>query len=136
MEACRTTKEEDPYFVYDIAMDQNDKVENIAWSYGESVQSYTAFGDVVYFDTTYRSITYGMLFGAWLGIDNKGKTVFFGGTLLQDETPRSFVWALQVNHLIVFFLDHFTFVLVFVLPLMFFAPSLHDFFLDRLLSNL
>lgn len=95
LEACRTTKEEDPYFVYDVAMDQNDKVENIAWSYGESVQSYTAFGDVVYFDTTYRSITYGMLFGAWLGIDNKGKTVFFGGTLLQDETPRSFVWALQ-----------------------------------------
>lgn len=95
LEACRATKEGDPYFFYDVTMDENDKVENIAWSYGDSVQAYTVFGDVVYFDTTYRSITYGMLFGAWLGIDNKGKTVLFGGTLLQDETPRSFVWALQ-----------------------------------------
>ena len=88
----------DQYFVYDVTMDENDKVENIAWSYGDSVHMYDMFGDVVYFDTTYRSITYGMLFGAWLGIDNHGKIVFLGGVLLQDETPRSFAWALRVYY--------------------------------------
>lgn len=95
LEACKATKEADEMFVYDYTVDENDKVENIAWSYGDSVHAFSIFGDVVCFDTTYRSITYGMLFGAWLGIDNHGKTIFFGCVLLQDETPRSFSWALQ-----------------------------------------
>ncbi|KAG2688614.1 hypothetical protein I3843_09G105300 [Carya illinoinensis] len=95
LEACKATKETDEDFVYDFTVDENDKVENIAWSYGDSVHAYTMFGDVLYFDTTYQSITYGMLFGAWLGIDNHGRTIFFGCVLLQDETPRSFSWALQ-----------------------------------------
>lgn len=95
LEACKVTKEMDGDFVYDFTMDENDKVENIVWSYGDSVRAYTLFGDVVYFDTSYRSITYGMLLGVWLGIDNNGKTVFFGCVLLQDETARSFAWALQ-----------------------------------------
>ncbi|XP_004293388.1 PREDICTED: putative protein FAR1-RELATED SEQUENCE 10 [Fragaria vesca subsp. vesca] len=95
LEACKVTKEADEDFVYDFTVDENDKVEHIAWSYGHSVEAYTMFGDAVYFDTMYQSITYGMLFGAWLGIDNHGRTVFFGCVLLQDETPRSFSWALQ-----------------------------------------
>jgi hypothetical protein len=96
LEACKVTKEMDGDFVYDFTTDENDKVENIVWSYGDSVRAYTLFGDVVYFDTSYRSITYGMLLGVWLGIDNNGKTIFFGCVLLQDETARSFAWALQV----------------------------------------
>ncbi|KAL3521826.1 hypothetical protein ACH5RR_014660 [Cinchona calisaya] len=95
LEACRIAKETDAYFVYDVTVDENDKVENIAWSYGDSIHAYNMFGDVVYFDTAYRSMTYGMLFGAWLGINNHGKVIFFGCALLQDETPRSFAWALQ-----------------------------------------
>lgn len=96
LEACKANKEADENFVYDFTVDESDKVENIAWSYGESIHAYNVFSDVVYFDTTYRSITYGMLFGAWFGIDNHGKTIFFGCVLLQDETHHSFAWALQV----------------------------------------
>ncbi|XP_002525089.3 putative protein FAR1-RELATED SEQUENCE 10 [Ricinus communis] len=95
LEACKAAKEVDEEFVYEYTVDEHDKVENVAWSYGDSVRAYALFGDVVYFDTSYRSITYGMLFGAWLGIENNGKIVFFGCVLLQDETPHSFVWALQ-----------------------------------------
>lgn len=98
LEACKMTKEADGDFVYDFTVDENDKVENIAWSYADSVHAYNMFGDVVYFDTSYRSITYGMLFGAWLGIDNNGRIILFGCVLLQDETSRSFSWALQVYH--------------------------------------
>ncbi|MED6169098.1 putative protein FAR1-RELATED SEQUENCE 10, variant 3 [Stylosanthes scabra] len=95
LEACKAMKEVDGDFVYDFTVDENDKVENVAWSYGESVNANAMFGDVVYFDTTYRSITYGLLFGVWFGIDSCGRTVFFGSVLLQDETPQSFSWALQ-----------------------------------------
>lgn len=95
LDACKVMLERDAEFVYDFTTDENDKVENIAWSYGDSVRAFTMFGDVVTFDTTYRSITYGMLLGVWLGIDNHGKAIFFGCVLLQDETSRSFSWALQ-----------------------------------------
>ncbi|KAJ1428655.1 Zinc finger, PMZ-type [Sesbania bispinosa] len=95
LEACKAMKEAVDDFVYDFTVDENDKVENIAWSYGDSVNANAMFGDVVYFDTTYRSITYGLIFGAWFGIDSYGRTIFFGCVLLQDETPQSFSWALQ-----------------------------------------
>ncbi|XVF28050.1 hypothetical protein REPUB_Repub14bG0162100 [Reevesia pubescens] len=96
-ELVKKEEEEDdvkPLF-YCFSVDENDKVENIAWSYGDSVNSYSMFGDVVYFDTTYRSITSDMLFGAWIGTDNNGRPIFFGCVLLQDETLRSFAWAFQ-----------------------------------------
>ncbi|XVF87868.1 hypothetical protein PTKIN_Ptkin18bG0155200 [Pterospermum kingtungense] len=95
LEACKATKVADQDFVYDFTVDENDKAENLAWSYAGSVNSYAMFGDVIYFDTTYRSITYDMLFGAWTGIDNNGRPIFFGCVLLQDQTLRSFAWALQ-----------------------------------------
>lgn len=97
IDACRANKEADPYFVYDVTVVENDRVENVAWSSGDSVHAYDMFGDVVYFDSTYRSLNYGLSFGAWLGINNHGKLLLFGCALLQDETPRSFAWALQVH---------------------------------------
>ncbi|KAL8477909.1 hypothetical protein ACS0TY_029989 [Phlomoides rotata] len=72
------------------------KVENLAWTYGDSIRAFSAFGDVVTIDTSYRSITYSMILGMWFGIDNHGRAIFFGCTLLQDETSKSFSWALQV----------------------------------------
>ncbi|KAK7331136.1 hypothetical protein VNO77_25351 [Canavalia gladiata] len=95
LEACKAVKETDDDFGYDFTVDGNDKVENVAWSYADSINANAMFGDVVYFDTTYRSITYGLLFGVWFGIDSYGRTIFFGCVLLQDETPQSFSWALQ-----------------------------------------
>lgn len=95
LDICKATNETDEYFVYDFTVDENNKVENIAWSFPGSIHAYAMLGDVVYFDTTYRSITYGLIFGAWLGIDSNGRTILFGVALLQDETLRSFAWALQ-----------------------------------------
>ncbi|GAV79187.1 FAR1 domain-containing protein [Cephalotus follicularis] len=96
LEACRAMAERDLDFVFDYTTDENEKVENIAWSYGNSVRAYPVFGDVVSFDTSYRSITYGFLLGVWFGMDNHGKSIFFGCVLLQDESSNSFSWALQV----------------------------------------
>jgi hypothetical protein len=96
VDACKAMADRDPDFVYDYTTDENGKVENIAWSSGDSVRAYTVFGDVATFDTTYRSITYGLLLGVWFGIDNHGKAIFFGFVLLQEENSHSFAWALQV----------------------------------------
>ncbi|XP_015900729.3 putative protein FAR1-RELATED SEQUENCE 10 [Ziziphus jujuba] len=95
LETCKAMAERDPDFIYDYTTDENEKVENIAWSYGNSVRAFTVFGDVVSFDTTYRSITYGLLLGVWFGIDSHGKAILFGCVLLQDESSHSLSWALQ-----------------------------------------
>ncbi|XP_038714131.1 putative protein FAR1-RELATED SEQUENCE 10 isoform X2 [Tripterygium wilfordii] len=95
LEACKALADRDANFVYDYTTDENNKVENIAWSYGESVRAYAVYGDAVTFDTTYRSITYGLLLGVWFGIDNHGKAIFFGCALLQEENSHAFAWALQ-----------------------------------------
>lgn len=96
LEACKAMAERDMGFVYDYTTDENGKVENVGWSYGDSVRAYSVFGDVVKFDTTYRSITYGLLLGVWFGMDNHGNAIFLGCVLLQDENSNSFTWALQV----------------------------------------
>ncbi|CAK8531276.1 unnamed protein product [Lathyrus sativus] len=95
LEVFKAVKEADVEFVYDFTVDKNEKVENIAWSYGDSVNANALFGDAIYFDISYRSVAYGLLFGAWFGIDNCGRTILFGCVFLQDETPQSFSWALQ-----------------------------------------
>uniref|UniRef100_A0A2P2JEI4 Protein FAR1-RELATED SEQUENCE n=1 Tax=Rhizophora mucronata TaxID=61149 RepID=A0A2P2JEI4_RHIMU len=95
IEVCKGMAERDADFAYDYTTDQSEKLENIAWSYGDSVRAYSLFGDVVTFDTTYRSITYGLLLGLWFGMDNHGKSILFGCVLLQDESSQSFGWALQ-----------------------------------------
>ncbi|KAL8473999.1 hypothetical protein ACS0TY_030737 [Phlomoides rotata] len=88
--------EGDDGFVYYFTTDDKGKVENLAWTYGDSIRAFSVFGDVVTIDTSYRSITYSMILGMWFGIDNHGRAIFFGCTLLQDETSKSFSWALQV----------------------------------------
>ncbi|KAK4363156.1 hypothetical protein RND71_018397 [Anisodus tanguticus] len=95
LEACKASEQKDEGFVYSFTTDENGRVENIAWSYGDSLRAYSFLGDAVTFDTTYRSITYNMLLGVWFGIDNHGNALFLGCVLLQDETSQSFSWALQ-----------------------------------------
>ncbi|XP_074369839.1 putative protein FAR1-RELATED SEQUENCE 10 isoform X2 [Apium graveolens] len=96
LNACKATSRKDEGFVYNYTTDENGKVENIAWAYGQSVRAFSVFGDVVTFDTAYHSITYNLLLGIWFGIDNNGKPVLLGCVLLQDETSPSFSWAIQV----------------------------------------
>lgn len=96
LEACKAMAKNDADFSFNYTVDENDKVENIAWSYADSASAFSVFGDVVTFDSTYRSITYGLILGIWFGISNYGKAIFFGCTLLQDDSADSFAWAFQV----------------------------------------
>ncbi|XP_048491824.1 putative protein FAR1-RELATED SEQUENCE 10 [Beta vulgaris subsp. vulgaris] len=95
LEACKAMSERDGDFVFDFLTDTTGKVENIAWSYGDSVRAFDLFGDAVQFDITYQSITYGVLLGLLSGVDNHGKPIFFACALLQEENSHAFVWALQ-----------------------------------------
>ncbi|KAJ0591104.1 putative transcription factor FAR family [Helianthus annuus] len=95
LETCRVATQRDDGFTYNYTTDENGKIENVSWAYGDSIRAFSVFGDVVTFETTYRSITYNMLLGVWFGIDNQGRAFLLGCVLLQDETSQSFSWALQ-----------------------------------------
>lgn len=94
---CRNIKERDPNFKYDFTLDSNNTLENIAWSYASSIQSYEIFGDAVVFDTTHCLTAFDMPMGIWVGVNNYGMPCFFGCVLLREENVRSFSWALKVK---------------------------------------
>ncbi|PKI74919.1 hypothetical protein CRG98_004691 [Punica granatum] len=93
---CRSIKEKDPDFKFEYTVDSSNRLENIAWSYASSVQSYEVFGDAVVFDTTHRLTAFDLPLGLWVGINNYGMPCFFGCVLLREESSRSYSWALKV----------------------------------------
>ena len=101
LKACKGMTDKNPDFRYDFTLDENNKLEHIAWSHPDSIHAYKVFGDVVVFDTTYRLYAYDRPVGIWFGVDNYGNAICFGCVLLQDEKPHSFRWALQVCQLII-----------------------------------
>lgn len=93
---CRNIKERDPNFKFECMIDSNNQLENIAWSYASSVQSYELYGDAVVFDTTHRLTAFDMPLGLWVGINNYGMPCFFGCVVMREENLRSYSWALKV----------------------------------------
>jgi antitoxin component of RelBE/YafQ-DinJ toxin-antitoxin module len=94
---CKNFKEKDPNFKCEFTKDANNHVENIAWTYVDSVQSYELFGDAVVLDTTPRLSSLDMVLGIWVGLNNYGRPFFFACVLLREENQISFAWALQVT---------------------------------------
>ncbi|KAF5188568.1 Far1-related sequence [Thalictrum thalictroides] len=92
---CKNIKDKDPNFRYEYTIDANNRLENIAWSYASSVQSYDIFGDAVVFDTTHRLTAFDMPIGIWVGVNNYGMPCFFGCVLLREDNMRSYSWALK-----------------------------------------
>ncbi|XP_010906525.1 protein FAR1-RELATED SEQUENCE 11 [Elaeis guineensis] len=95
LKACKAMKEKNPDFRYEFTLYESNKLEHLAWSYAGSVRAYKLFGDVVFFDTTYRLHSYDRPAGVWFGVDNHGHTIFFCCVVLLDEKPDSYKWALQ-----------------------------------------
>ncbi|KAI8524891.1 hypothetical protein RHMOL_Rhmol13G0184700 [Rhododendron molle] len=57
--------------------------------------AYHYFGDVVTFDTTYRTNKYDMPFAPFTGVNHHMQSIQFGCALLQDETEASFLWLFE-----------------------------------------
>ncbi|XP_024311807.1 protein FAR1-RELATED SEQUENCE 5-like [Brachypodium distachyon] len=81
-----------PKFYYDIEFDSAGVVKNIFWSHASCQANYAEFGDVVTFDTTYRSNFYCMPLGMFVGSNHHLQNVIFGFVLVRDETQKTFEW--------------------------------------------
>ena len=56
---------------------------------------YEHFGDVISFDTTFKTNMYDMPFGLFVGVNNHFQTVLLGGVLMTDEKIESFRWVFR-----------------------------------------
>ncbi|KAM3259943.1 hypothetical protein ACQJBY_051302 [Aegilops geniculata] len=83
----------DPHFTYRVQADSDGRIRNLMWASGNSRLQYSFFGDVITFDTTYRTNLYDMPFGLFVGVNNHFQSVIMAGVLARDETEDSFVWV-------------------------------------------
>ncbi|KAK3225908.1 hypothetical protein Dsin_005770 [Dipteronia sinensis] len=91
----REKQVENPQFLYVIQCDENGRATNFFWVDARSRMAYHYFGDVVSFDTTYRTNKYDMPFAPFTGVNHHLQSIQFGCALLQDETKATFLWLFQ-----------------------------------------
>ncbi|XP_061369861.1 protein FAR1-RELATED SEQUENCE 5-like [Gastrolobium bilobum] len=92
---CIKQQSLNPSFFYSIMCDDDDRMVSFFWIDARSRHAYELFGDVITFDTTYRTNKYSMPFGPFVGVNNHLQSLLFGCALLHDETEDSFVWLFE-----------------------------------------
>ena len=87
---------QDPMFYYSVQLDQESRLTNVFWRDGKSKVDYDCFGDVMIFDTTYRTNKYDLICAPFVGVNHHWQNVIFGCALLLNETSVSFNWLFKV----------------------------------------
>lgn len=76
-----------------FCVDGDGKITSLMWCTGKNRSDYAKFGDVVTFDTTYRTNLYNLPFGLFVGVNNHFQSIVFGGVLLTSERIEDFEWT-------------------------------------------
>lgn len=92
---CKQKQVENSNFFYEIQCDEDSRMINFFWVDARSRLAYQQFGDVISFDTTYKTNKYSMPFAPFVGLNNHYQSILFGCALLQDESERSFIWLFE-----------------------------------------
>ena len=92
----RECKKNNEHFYWDVDADPKTGVlKNIFWSHARQRAEYRDFGDVITFDTTYKTNMYEMPFGLFVGVNNHFQSVLLGGVLMTDEKVETFRWIFK-----------------------------------------
>ncbi|KAK4434956.1 protein FAR1-RELATED SEQUENCE 5, partial [Sesamum alatum] len=82
----------EPGFYFDIQFNQEGRIANVFWRDNQSRIDYDCFGDLVIFDTTYRTNRYDLVCAPFVGVNHHWQNIMFGCAFLSDETTESFYW--------------------------------------------
>jgi hypothetical protein len=88
-------KAQNEYFCHEVQVDSNNVIKNVFWSHASQRVEYRDFGDVVTFDTTYKTNMYSMPLAMFVGSNHQLQNVVFGQELLQDEQANTFEWLFE-----------------------------------------
>ncbi|XP_026452076.1 protein FAR1-RELATED SEQUENCE 5-like [Papaver somniferum] len=67
-----------PGFFYSIDFDDDGRLRNVFWADERCIQAYKEFGEVISFDTTYLTNTYGMPLAPFVGVNHHGQSILLG----------------------------------------------------------
>ncbi|XP_058114046.1 protein FAR1-RELATED SEQUENCE 5-like [Magnolia sinica] len=84
-----------PSFFYEMQIDDEARVTACFWVDGGSKLDYRAFGDVIFFDNTYKADLFDMPFTPFMGVNHHKQTILFGAALLFSETIEDFKWLFR-----------------------------------------
>ncbi|XP_056691887.1 protein FAR-RED IMPAIRED RESPONSE 1-like [Spinacia oleracea] len=87
--------EGDPNFFFRFRLDEKGKLRSLFWRDCMMMEDYRIFGDIVVFDTTYRTNMYNLICAPIVGINNHWNNCMFGCAFIGDKKIESFVWLLQ-----------------------------------------
>lgn len=86
---------EDTMFFYTLLVSTNNHVGGFFWRDGRSRIDYDCFGDVVLFDTSFRTHRYNLICAPFVGVNHHGNNVMFGCAILLDDTEATFTWLFE-----------------------------------------
>ncbi|KAK1609633.1 hypothetical protein QYE76_033306 [Lolium multiflorum] len=95
IEVFNVIKARDPGFSVAMDLDEKKRVRSLLFAHGTSRNDYASFGDVVTFDTTYRTNLYNLPFGLFVGVNQHFQSIVFAGVLLTEETIDAFKWTFR-----------------------------------------
>ncbi|KAL6195590.1 hypothetical protein ACLB2K_031208 [Fragaria x ananassa] len=85
----------DPHFFCRFTADLEDRMVDMFWRDGNSFVDYQCYGDVLIFDSTYKTNVYNMSLVLFVGTNNHRCSIVFGAALLSDETVETYTWFLR-----------------------------------------
>uniref|UniRef100_A0ACD5U8H2 Uncharacterized protein n=1 Tax=Avena sativa TaxID=4498 RepID=A0ACD5U8H2_AVESA len=92
LEYFRQRKDEDPRFHYEFLLGEGNKVKCIFWADAFSREMYALYGDVVSFDTTFKTNKYNLPFAPIVGVTGHGQNCLFGCAIINNEQAETFKW--------------------------------------------
>ncbi|XP_073049039.1 protein FAR1-RELATED SEQUENCE 5-like [Primulina eburnea] len=91
----KTKSNDEDLFYWDVQMDENGRLSNFFFRDSRARIDYEYFGDVLSFDTTYRTNKYNLICALFVGINHHMDNVMFGLAFMSDETETSFQWLFK-----------------------------------------
>jgi hypothetical protein len=84
-----------PSFFFDYKLDGKNRLTHIFLADGTCRKNYSLFGDVVSFDSTYRSNRYNLVFTPFTRVNHHKSCVTFGAAFIPNEKIESYTWVFQ-----------------------------------------
>ena len=88
-------QEQDSDFFFRYLVDEAGHLKGLFWCDSQSRLDYEAFGDVIVFDSTYRTNKYNLPFVPFVGLNHHRSTVIFACGIISHETSQAYEWMLR-----------------------------------------
>ncbi|KAF7154473.1 hypothetical protein RHSIM_Rhsim01G0090200 [Rhododendron simsii] len=85
----------DPLFYYKYDVDEQNRLNNLFWRDVTCRTDYMCFGDVLIFDSTYRTNAHRKPLVIPAGVNSHFQIAIFGCALLTTETVETYTWVLE-----------------------------------------